>query len=80
MFGKKKETKVLPVNYTDKSIEETKIEIIDLKLQGLMRKVAEQDIIIRRLLELVVMNIEHKAYDKFLLPNITKIKNMLDKR
>lgn len=55
-------------------------EVLDLKFQALMRKVVDQEIIIRRLLDLVVMDIEHKAYDKFLLPRIHAIKNLLDKK
>lgn len=64
----------------EQSDEELKAELNELKLQALMKKVAEQEIIIRRLLDLVVMNIEHKAYDKILLPQINAIKNLLDKR
>lgn len=60
--------------------ERLQTEVLDLKLQAMVRKVAEQDIIIRRLLDLVIMNIEHKSYSKFLLPQIHSIKNILDKR
>lgn len=79
MFNfKKKEPKI------DAKIQEVhkelKNDINELKLQAVMQKVAEQEIIIRRLLELVIMNIEHKDYSKFLLPKITQVKNILDKK
>ena len=79
MFGKKKEVVKEKVSELP---DNTKLatDVLDLKLQGLMRKVAEQEILIRRLLELIIMNVEHRSYDKFLLPKITQIKNMLDKK
>lgn len=78
MFNfKKKEPNKEPAK--PEPVEKLQKDVLDLKLQGLMRKVAEQDVIIRRLLELVVMNIEHKSYDK-MRPKIAAIQNMLDKR
>ena len=53
-------------------------QVNELKIQALAKQVAEQEIIIRRLLELVIMNIEHKSYDK-MLPKIHGVKNLLDK-
>ena len=78
MFNFKKEPKV--TKKEEPTTNDNRHEIADLKLQALTRKVVEQEMIIRRLLDLVVMNIEHKAYDKILLPQITKIKNLLDKK
>jgi len=75
----KKKPKKQPIKEVIQPTETLKLEVVDLKLQALTRKVVEQDIIIRRLLELVVMNIEHKAYDK-MRPKIEAIQNMLDKR
>ena len=53
-FKKKPEVSV----QAEPNTEELKHELADLKLQSVMKKVAEQEIIIRRLLELVTMNIE----------------------
>jgi len=79
MFFKKREEfpekkKIVQEPETAKLIE----QVNELKIQALAKQVAEQEIIIRRLLELVIMNIEHKSYDK-MLPQIHKVKNMLDK-
>jgi hypothetical protein len=54
-------------------------QVNELKIQALAKQVAEQEIIIRRLLELVIMNIEHKDYSRYCLPQIQKVKNLLDK-
>jgi len=79
MFFKKREEfpekkKIVQEPETAKLVE----QVNELKIQALAKQVAEQEIIIRRLLELVIMNIEHKSYDK-MLPQIHKVKNMLDK-
>jgi len=79
-FKKKKEEPKVEEPKSTNPNERLATEVLDLKLQALTRKIVEQDIIIRRLLELVVMNIEHKAYDKYLLPRINAIKNILDKK
>lgn len=82
MFGRSKPPlkKIVPPNGEEYvSDEQLKSELNELKLQALMKKVAEQEIIIRRLLELVVMNIEHKRYDQ-MRPKIAAISNMLDKK
>ena len=80
MFNfKKKEQRVEPVQQETITNNDLKHEAHDLRIHALLRKVAEQEIIIRRLLELVTMNIEHKDYSKFLLPKITAIRNLLDK-
>lgn len=76
-FKKKEETIQPPDTQIN---DDLRHELADLKLQSLMKKVADQEIIIRRLLELVVMNIEHKDYSRFLLPKITQVKNLLDKK
>ena len=54
-------------------------EVNSMKIQNLALKVAEQEIIIRRLLELVIMDIEHKNYSAVIVPQIAKVKNLLDK-
>ncbi len=64
---------------SEKTTEQLKIEVVEAKHKKLTTKVIEQEIIIRRLLELVIMNIEHKAYDK-MRPKIDAIKNLLDKK
>lgn len=81
MFNFKKKPQNEPISVKEEpKTDDLKHELADLKLQSVMKKIAEQEIIIRRLLELVTMNIEHKAYDKFLLPKIIQIRNLLDKR
>lgn len=77
MFNFKKKPEALP---PEQPIDDTKHEIHDLRHHALSRKVAEQEIMIRRLLEIVVMNIEHKDYSKHLLPKITQLQNLLDKK
>jgi hypothetical protein len=82
IFKKREEFKPKVKTIDDQRVENLLLleEVSDLKLQALMRKVAEQEILIRRLLDLVVMNIEHKDYSKYLLPKITQIQNLLDKK
>lgn len=60
-------------------VETIKAEINNEKILALAKQVAEQEIVIRRLLELVIMDIEHKDYSKHILPQIHKVKNLLDK-
>ena len=79
MFNFKKKPEIsLPKEESTNDV--LKQELSDLKLQSVMKKVAEQEIMIRRLLELVVMNIEHKDYSKHLLPKITQLQNILDRK
>jgi hypothetical protein len=80
LFKKREEFKEkLPPKPPEPSTKDLQEEINSIKIQSLAKQVAEQEIIIRRLLELVIMNIEHKDYSKHLLPQINKTKNLLDK-
>ena len=63
----------------DNTLAELQEQVNSEKIKSLALKVAEQEIIIRRLLDLVIMNIEHKDYSKHLLGQIHKVKNLLDK-
>ena len=81
IFKKREEFPPKDKTIDEKRVENTELlkEVVDLKLQALQRKLAEQEVVIRMLLDLVIMNVEHKDYARFLLPQITKIKNKLDK-
>lgn len=75
--------------FKKKPIEEKKEELSALKdlqddinnkkLLILEREHLRQKVLNRELLELITMLAEHKDYTRFILPKITKIKNILDK-
>ena len=79
-FKKKEDSKTPKLEIPLETLNDKRHELADLRFQSLVKKVAEQDIIIRRLLDLVIANIEHREYSRFLLPKITAIKNLLDSK
>ena len=83
---KKKEQKVIDQPKTvepPKQMDETtrmRFEVLEMKNENLTRKMIEQELIIRRLLDLVIMDCEHKDFSKHIMPQIDRVKNLLDKK
>lgn len=73
---KKKEDKKEELN----ALKELTDDINNKKLTIMERELMRQKVLNNELLQLITMIAEHKDYSRYILPKITKIRNILDKK